>query len=130
LIFWTIDIHQWSANEFLKSKCDLKLKIVSIVDLHADLHWLLQFLSMIHKELFKDYSTHDKADLKKSAFWMNKDLSDNLWRIEVTSDDNSHSEAFQLNQKSYSENWLLELCQWQSIISIWRWRHSIFNDLL
>jgi len=114
----------------LKSKCDLKLKNVLIIDSCANLHWLLQFLSMIHKELLKDYSTHDKADLKRSFFWMNKDLSDDFWRIKVTNDDNFYSEAFQLNQRSYSENELLELCEQQSIISIWWWRHSTFNDLL
>ncbi len=85
---------------------------------------------MIHKELFKDCLIHDKADLKRLFLWMNKDLSDDLWRIEATSNDSSCSEAFQLNQRSYSENWLLELCQRQSIVSIWWWRHSTFNDLL
>ncbi len=78
LVSWTTNIHQWSANEFLKSRCDSRLKSVSIIDSCADFHWLLQFLSMIHKELFKDCSTHDKADLKKSFLWMNKDLSNDL----------------------------------------------------
>ena len=61
---------------------------------------------------------------------MNRDLSDDFWRTEVTSDNSLCSEAFQLNQKSYSENWLLELCQRRSIVSVWWWRHSTFNDLL
>ena len=118
-------------NEFLKSKYDLKLKSVMIINSCADFHWLLQFLSiMIHKKLLKDHSIHDKTDLKKSSFWMNKDLSDVLWRTKVTNDDSSYSEAFWLNQKSYSENELLELCEWRSIVLIWRWRHFTFNDLL
>ena len=130
LVSWTIDVHQWSTNKFLKSKCDLKLKSVVIVDSCADLHWLLQFLSTIHKELLKDHLTHDKADLKRSFLWMNKDLSDDLWRTKAIDDDSFHSEAFQLDQKSYSENELLELCEWWSIVSIWRWKHLTFNDLL
>ena len=97
LVSWTIDIYQWFANKFLKSKCDSKLKSVMIVDSCADLHWLLQFLLMIHKKLLKDHSIYDKADLKKSLLWMNKDLLDDFWRTEVISDDNFHSEAFQLN---------------------------------
>jgi len=130
LISWTIDIYQWFANEFSKSRCDLKLRNVSIIDSCADLHWLLQFLSMIHKELFKYHLTHDKADLKRSSFWMNRNLSNDFWRTEVTSDDSFHSEAFQLNQRSYSENWLFKLCQRWSIVSVWWWKHSTFNDLL
>ena len=130
LVSWSINIHQWSANKFSKSKCDLKLKSVMIIDSYANLHWLLQFLSMIHKKLLEDCSTYDKADLKKSLLWINKDLSDDLWRTEATSDDSSHFEAFQLNQRSYSENWLFKLCQRRSIVSIWRWKHSTFSDLL
>ncbi len=61
---------------------------------------------------------------------MNRDLSDDLWRTKVTDDDNLHSEAFQLDQRSYSENELLELCERRSIVSVWWWRHSTFNDLL
>jgi len=34
---------------------------------------------MIHKELLEDRSICDKADLKKSFIWMNRDLSDDLW---------------------------------------------------
>jgi len=128
--FWTTDIHQWFANKFSKSRCDLKLKSVLIVDSYADFHWLLQFLSMIHKKLLKDHSTHDKADSKRSLLWTNRDLSDNLWRIKVINDDSSHSEAFQLDQRNYSENELLELCERRSIVSVWRWRHSTFSDLL
>ncbi len=130
LVSWTTDIHQWSANEFLKSRCDSKLKSVSIVDSCANLHWLFQFLLMIHKEFLKDHSTHDKADSKRLLLWMNKNLSDDLWRTKAINDDNSRSEAFQLNQRSYSENWLFELCQQQSIVSVWWWRHFTFNDLL
>ncbi len=130
LVSWTTDIHQWSANEFLKSRCDSKLKSASIVNSCADLHWLLQLLSTIHKELLKDHSTHDKADSKKSFLWMNKDLSNDLWRTKATDDDSFHSEAFQLNQRSYSENELLELRERRSIVSVWRWRHSTFSDLL
>ncbi len=40
---------------------------------------------------------------------MNRDLSDDLWRIKVTDNDSFRFEAFQLDQKSYSENELLEL---------------------
>ena len=61
---------------------------------------------------------------------MNKDLSNDLWRTKVTDDDSSRSEAFQLNQKSYSENELLELREQRSIVLVWQWRHSTFNDLL
>ncbi len=61
---------------------------------------------------------------------MNRDLSDDLWRIKATDDNSLHSEAFQLNQRSYSENELLELRERRSIVSVWRWRHSTFNDLL
>ncbi len=85
---------------------------------------------MIHKKLLKDHSTHDKADLKRSSFWMNRNLSDDLWKTKVTDDNSSHSEAFWLDQRSYSENELLELCEQRSIVSIWWWRHSTFNDLL
>ena len=130
LVSWTTDIHQWSANEFSKSRCDSKLRNVSIIDLCADLHSLLQFLSMIHKELLKDHLTHDKTDSKRSSFWMNRDLSNDLWRTKATNDDSFHSEAFQLNQRSYSENWLLELCQRRSIVSVWWWKHFTFSDLL
>ncbi len=49
---------------------------------------------MIHKELFKDCLIHDKVNSKRSSFWMNRDLSDDLWRIKVTNDDNSCFEAF------------------------------------
>ncbi len=49
---------------------------------------------------------------------MNKDLSDDLWETEVTDNDSSRSEAFWFNQKSYSENELLELCQRRSIVSV------------
>ena len=130
LVSWTTDVHQWSTNELSKSRCDSKLRSVAIIDSCADLHWLLQFLSMIHKELLKDCSTHDKADSKRSSLWMNRDLSNNLWRIKATDDDSLRSEAFQLDQRSYSENELLELCERWSIVSIWRWRHLTFNDLL
>ena len=130
LVSWTTDIHQWFTNELLKSRCDLKLKSVTIINSCADLHWLLQFLSTIHKELFKDHSTHDKADLKKSSLWMNKDLSDDLWRIKAINDNSLRSEAFWLDQKSYSENELFKLCERRSIVSVWWWRHSTFNDLL
>ncbi len=61
---------------------------------------------------------------------MNKDLSDDLWETEAIDDNSSRSEAFQFNQRSYSENELLKLCQQRSIVSVWRWRHSTFNDLL
>ncbi len=71
LVSWIINIHQWFMNELLKSRCDLKLKSVLIIDSYADLYWLLQFLLMIHKELLKDCSIYDKADLKKLSFWMN-----------------------------------------------------------
>ncbi len=118
LVSWTTDIHQWSTNEFLKSRCDSKLKSVAIVDSCADLHWLLQFLLTIHKELLKDHSTHGKADLKRSSLWMNRDLSDDLWRTKAINDDSFRSEAFQLDQKSYSENELLELCERRSIVSV------------
>ena len=130
LISWTINIHQWFTNELLKSKYDSKLKSVLIINSCANLHWLLQFLSMIYKELLKDCSIYDKADLKRSFLWINKDLSDDFWRIKATDDDSSCSEAFQLNQKSYSENKLLEVCKWRSIVSVWWWRHFTFNDLL
>ncbi len=73
---------------------------------------------MIHKEFLKDHSTHDKVDLKKSFLWMNRNLSDDLWRIKVTDDDSLHSEAFQLDQRSYSENELFELRERRSIVSI------------
>jgi len=130
LVSWTINIHQWFMNELLKSRCDSKLRSAAIIDSYADLHWLLQFLSMIHKELFKDHSTYDKADLKRLFLWMNRDLSNNLWRTKVTDDDSLHSEAFQLNQKSYSENELFKWCEWRSIVSVWRWKHLTFNNLL
>ena len=130
LVSWTTDVYQWSTNELSKSRCDSKLKSVSIVDSCTDLHWLLQFLSMIHKELLEDRSIYDKADLKRSFIWMNRDLSDDLWEIEATDDDSLHSEAFWFDQRSYSENELLELCQRRSIVSVWWWRHSTFNDLL
>ncbi len=71
-----------------------------------------------------------KLTWKKLSFWINKDLSDNLWRTKATDDDSLYSEAFQLDQRSYSENELLELCERWSIVSIWWWRHSTFNDLL
>ncbi len=121
---------KWFMNKFLKSKCDLKLKSVTFINAYADLYWLLQFLLMIHKELFKDCSIHDEVHSEKSSFWMNRDLSDDLWRTEVTNNNNLCSEAFWLNQKSYSENWLFELCKRWSIVSIWRWRNSAFSDLL
>ncbi len=35
---------------------------------------------------------------------MNKDLSDDLWRIKATDDNRFRSEAFRLDQRSYSEN--------------------------
>ncbi len=73
---------------------------------------------MIHKELFEDCSIYDKADSKRSFIWMNRDLSDDLWETKVTNDNSSHSEAFWFNQRSYSENELLELCQRQSIVSV------------
>ncbi len=85
---------------------------------------------MIHKEFLKDHSTHDKADLKRSFFWMNRNLSDDLWRIKTINDNSLYSEAFQLNQRNYSENELFKLREWRSIVSIWWWRHSTFNDLL
>ena len=85
---------------------------------------------MIHKELLEDYLIYDKADLKRSFIWMNRDLSDDLWETEVTDDDSLCSEAFQFNQKSYSENELLKLYQRRSIVSVWRWRHSTFSDFL
>ncbi len=113
----------------MKSRCDSRLKSVAIIELCADLHWLLQFLSMIHKELLKDCSIYDKADSKRSFIWMNKDLSDDLWETEATDNDSFCSEAFWFNQRSYSENKLFKLCQQRSIVSIWRWRHSTFNDL-
>jgi len=106
------------VNELSKSRCDLKLKSVTIVDSYADLHWLLQFLLIIHKEFLKNHLTHDKADSKKSLLWMNKDLSDNLWRIKATNDDSLYSEAFWVNQRSYSENELFKLCEWWSIVLI------------
>jgi len=130
LISKTTDIHQWFMNELSKSRCDSKLKSVSIVDSCTDLHWLLQFLSMIHKEFLEDHSIYDKADLKRSFIWMNKDLSDDLWETEAINDNSSRSEAFQFDQRSYSENELLELCQRRSIVSVWWWRHSTFSDLL
>ena len=130
LVSKTTDIHQWSTNEFLKSRCDSKLKSALIINSCTDLHWLLQFLSMIHKELLEDYLIYDKADLKKSFIWMNRDLSDDLWETEVTNDDSLCSEAFQFNQKNYSENELLKLYQRRSIVSVWRWRHSTFSDFL
>ena len=85
---------------------------------------------MIHKELLKDHSTHDKADLKRLFLWMNRDLSDDLWKTKAIDDNSSCSETFWLNQKSYSENELLELRERRSIISVWRWRHFTFSDLL
>jgi len=94
LVSKTTDIHQWSANEFLKSKCDLKLKSIMIIDSYADLYWLLQFLSTIHKELLKDHSTHDKADSKRLFLWMNRSLSDDFWRTKAINDDNLCFEAF------------------------------------
>ena len=85
---------------------------------------------MIHKELLKNYLTYDEVNSEKSFLWMNWNLSENLWWLEVTDDNSSHSEAFWLDQRSYSENELLELCEQRSIVSIWWWRHSTFNDLL
>ncbi len=85
---------------------------------------------MIHKEFLEDHSVYDKADSKRLFIWMNKNLSDDFWETEVTNDDHLHSEAFWFDQKSYSENELLELCQRRSIVLIWWWRHFIFNDLL
>ena len=130
LVSRTTDIYQWSTNELLKSRCDSKLRSVSIVDSCTDLHWLLQFLSTIHKELLEDRSIYDKADSKRSFIWINRDLSDDLWETEATDDDSSRSEAFRFNQRSYSENKLLKLCQRRSIVSVWWWRHSTFSDLL
>ena len=78
----------------MKSKCDSKLKSAAFINACADLYWLLQFLLMIYKELFKNHLAHDEADLQKSSFWMNKDLSDDLWRIEVTNDNSLYSETF------------------------------------
>ncbi len=119
LVSKTIDIHQWFTNELLKSRCDSKLKSALIVDSCTDLYWLLQFLSTIHKELLEDCLIYDKADSKISFIWMNRDLSNDLWETEVIDDNSSRSEAFQFNQRSYSENELLELCQRRSIVSIW-----------
>ncbi len=85
---------------------------------------------MIHQELLKDCLTYDEVDSERLFLWMNKDLSNNLWRTEATSNNSSHSETFWLNQRSYSENWLLKLCQRRSIVSVWWWRNSTFSDLL
>ena len=49
---------------------------------------------------------------------MNRNLSDDLERIKATDDDSFRSEAFQLDQRSYSENELLELRERRSIISV------------
>jgi len=61
-----------------------------------NLHWLLQFLSTIHKELLKNHSTYDKTDLKISFFEMNWNLSEDFWWLKVINDNSLHSEAFQL----------------------------------
>ncbi len=113
--FWKVDvIRNWKVLQLLTH-------VQIFIDFCNFYRWFIKNFSKIIQLMIK---------LIWKILWMNRDLSDDLWRIKVTDDDSFHSEAFQLNQKSYSENKLLELCERRSIVSVWRWRHSTFSDLL
>ena len=61
---------------------------------NAVLHWLLQFLSMFYKELFKDYSFFDSTNLKRNDIWMKLSLSNDLWSYEEMNDWSLYSSSF------------------------------------
>jgi len=119
-------------------KCKFKIQKISFLELLIFINdlqmnsWKVDVIqdwkvsrSLTHMQIFIDFCNFYQRFIKNfskiTQFIIKltqKDLSDNLWRIEVTSDDNLHSEAFWLDQKSYSENWLLKLCQRRSIVSV------------
>ncbi len=139
-------------------KCEFKIQKISFLELLMfinDLRMNSQKVDVIqnwevsrsltHVQIFIDFCNFYQRFIKNFSkiiqlmikliwkdhfFWMNRDLLDDLWRTKATNDNSSRFEAFQLNQRSYSENELFELCEWWSIVSIWQWRHLTFNDLL
>jgi len=134
-------------------KCKFKIQKISFLELlifindlrmnsrKVDVIWSWKVSrSLTHVQIFIDFCNFYQRFIKNFSKIIRLMIKlirkdhffdwDNLWRTKATDDDSSRSEAFQLDQRSYSENELLELRERRSIVSVWRWRHSTFSDLL
>ncbi len=125
----TIDIHWETKDEFSKDTDDRRM--IYSHQSHSDiiLHWLLQLLSTLYQELFKDCSSHNLTYSKENHIWMKWDLSDDIESYEETYDWDFNTSSLWSDSWDYSWNWLIRLRQWWSSLSIW-WRRSTTFDCL
>jgi len=126
----TTDIHQETKNEFSKDTDDCWM--IYFHQSHSDtvLHWLLQFLLMLYQELLEDYSFHDSTYSKKDHIWIKSDLSDDIQSYEEMYDRDFNTSSLWSDLWDYSWNQFIQLRQWWSSVSIWRWRNTTLDDLL
>ncbi len=126
----TIDIHWETKNEFSKDTDDCQM--IYFHQSHSDtvLHQLLQLLSTLYQELFEDCSSYDSTYSKENHIWMKWDLSDDIQSYEETYDRDFYTTSLWSNSWDYCWNWLIQLRQRWSFLSIWWQRSTTFNCLL
>ncbi len=82
---------------------------------------------MLHQELFEDCSFNDSTHSKEDHIWMKQSLLNCIQSHEEMYDWNFYTSSLWSNSRFHSWNWLIQLRQQWSFVSIWWQRCSTFN---